>query len=158
MEISLTKSECMVAMSVGSMRNLLAIFDNRRTDYGTGQHWQIHIEGACGEAAVAKALGIHNPWSINNFDGADLGRNIQVRTRSEHHYDLIVRASDKNNDVFVLVTGKAPHYQAHGWMFGGAAKQDEWLKDYGNHGPAWFVPQDALAPLCDIPEGSIHGT
>lgn len=107
----------------------------------------VHRLGAAGELAVAYALDI--PWSagVNTFHGADLGRRLQVRARSKHSYDLIVRSDDNSGDIFVLVTGVPPgELQVHGWIPGEAAKHDRWRQTYGNRPPAFFVPQRVLDP------------
>jgi hypothetical protein len=151
-QIRLTKAETLAASVIGIMRNICALFDGRKTKFGTGKDWHIHIEGACGEMAASKALGIHNPQSINNFTGPDLGSAIQVRTRSQDHYDLIVRPGDNPEEVYVLVTGTAPEYTVRGWIKGQDAQQDKWINDHGGHGSAWFVPQSALSPIEQLPE------
>jgi hypothetical protein len=107
----------------------------------------LHFEGACGEMAFAKATNRYWSGSVDTFRLADIGTAIQVRTRSNHSWDLLVRPSDADDDLFVLVTGWAPDYQVHGWIAGAAAKRPEWLKEYGGRPPAYFVPKDKLKSL-----------
>lgn len=152
--ITLTLPEAYSACVTGVMRNLRSLMRNTETRIGDAT-WQIHCEGACGEMAVAKALNIHNPLTIDNFTGADLGTSIQVRTRSKHYYDLLVREGDGDDQAFVLVTGGCPEYRVHGWMWGRDAKRGEWLKEYGGHPPAYFVPQSELRPLSELPEEAL---
>jgi hypothetical protein len=112
-------------------------------DHGDGEGWSEHIEGACGEIAVAKLLGIFWDGSVNTWKANDLP-GLGVRTRSRHDYDLIVRPSDDDHASWVLVTGRCPHYRVHGWITGAAAKRPEFLKNYGGRPAAYFVPASEL--------------
>ena len=71
----------------------------------------------------------------------------QIKTRSEHWYDLMVRPNGKNDEVFIHVTGEPPHMVIRGWMIGRDAKQPQWMKYYGDRPGAWFVPENALNRL-----------
>lgn len=111
---------------------------------------QISIDGACGEVAFAKAMNFYYSGSVNTYKkGGDVGR-IQVRTSSKHSYDMIIRKYDSDSAAFALVTGKIPEYQVHGWIIAKDAKKPEYLKDYGNRPPAYFVPKHILRPLKDL--------
>ena len=111
--------------------------------------WQLHIEGALGEMAAAKVLGVYWSSSVNGFKHPDVGA-WQVRTRSSHDYDLIVRDSDAPGSRYVLVTGSMGLYRVHGWVYGHEARRKEWRKNHGQHGVAWFVPQAALRPVDEM--------
>ena len=104
MEVTLTKSEASMASHVGWMRHLVSVLKGLEDKNGCDGKWDRHIEGACGELAVAKALGIYWDGSVNTFHSAGDVGNIEVRTRSRHDYDLIVRPSDHLERRFVLVT------------------------------------------------------
>lgn len=154
MKVILDWSELELAAAVGLRRQLSSMRDQREDRYGfSGPGWSIHIEGACGELAVAKAMGRYWNGGVDTFKGpdvpgqaADTG-SIQVRTRSNRDYDLIVRPNDADQDVFILVTGRAPEFEVHGWIRGREAKQEMWLRTYGDRPPAYFVPQAALQRL-----------
>jgi hypothetical protein len=106
-----------------------------------------NINGALGEVAVARYLGLPLPLSVNTFHNVpDLPPDIEVRWRGKSHYDLIIRPNDKPGRRYVLVTGRRPTYTVHG-CFTKEAVCDEWIRDYAGIGPAWFVPQAALYPL-----------
>ena len=110
--------------------------------------WQIHIEGACGELAASKALGVQWPGSVDTFkSGDDVPGGWQIRTRSRMDYELIVRPDDPDDALFLLVLGVAPHYVVKGWITGREAKRKEWSRSYGDRPAAYFVPHDALTPL-----------
>lgn len=116
--------------------------------------WHSHIEGAAAELAVAKYLNCHFPASVNTFKGADLGKNIQVRARepnAKYPPQLIIRPTDQDDEVFVLVVGASPNWEIIGGIVGRDGKRPEWIKDPGNKGPAYFVPKHYLKPLSQLP-------
>ena len=108
--VTLNWNECLLAHQIGGMRQIAAMKAGREDRYGfEGAGWNLHIEGAGGELAVCK----HKFWywkaSINTFKGeADIGDWIEVRTRSRHDYELIVRPDDNLDRLYVLVTGVMP--------------------------------------------------
>jgi hypothetical protein len=149
--ITLTSSEMMIAAICGVMRQITNLRDGRRDAYGCQKDgaWQIHIEGACGEMAVARYLGVYYNGNIGNLRASDAGR-VQVRTRSRDNYDLIVHPEDNDNVPFVLVTGTAPTYILRGWLLGIDAKQKEYWIDPAGGRPAYFVPQHYLNPMDEL--------
>jgi hypothetical protein len=150
MQITLTWHELMAASLVGVMRQVSSLKDGRQHIAGmTGIGWDTHIEGACGEAAVAKALGIYWGCHCNNFSGDDLP-GIQVRTARKTDAALVIRPHDDEAARWVLVTGQAPIFCVRGWILGRDGKRQEWLADYGGRPPAYFVPQEELRPLEEL--------
>lgn len=136
-----------MASDVGRMRHLASLKAGRKDAYGyDGLGWSEHIEGACGEMALAKCLGIYWDGSVNSFKSEDLP-GIQIKTRSREDYELIVRPADSRESAYVLVTGKCPSYEIKGWIRGDDAMKDEWLQSHGGRPPAYFVPHLALRPL-----------
>ena len=152
-EITLKDYELVQAATTGGLRNIGAIKRGYESNIA-GKEWQAHIEGACGELAVAKAMGRYWGGSINTFKhGGDIdSTGWEVRTRSDHNHDLIVRDTDPDGRVFILVTGRSPTFRVHGWIESGDAKREEWLQDHGGHGPAYFVPKEHLLKLGDLNE------
>lgn len=150
MDITLNWVEATVASEVGRMRHLKSLKDGRQDAYGfDGDGWTEHIEGATGEMVVCKALGIYWNCTIDAFDECDLP-GMQVRTRSRHDYELIVRPDDKEDAKWVLVTGKCPSYRVVGWINGVDAKNEAWLHGHGGRPPAYFVPHWALRPISEL--------
>lgn len=148
-EVSLSPVEMQHAAMVGALRQIESIRLRLRDQFGADPDnaWSIHIEGAAGEMAAAKALGRYWTMPVNTFkDGGDVGP-LQIRTRPRHYNELIVRPGDRDTDTFILVTGRAPQFRVHGYITGGQAKRRCWLHDYGGRPPAYFVPQSALHPL-----------
>lgn len=145
--------EVAAAVTVGVQRHLASLRRGSRDAHGwTGRDgWGDHIEGACGERAAAKAMGLYWDGSVNVFERSDLvgrdGVGIQVKTRSKDEWDLIVRPGDSDAQRFVLVTGTVPTYRVWGWILGRDAKRSQWAVDYGNRPTAYFVPKDALRPV-----------
>lgn len=137
------------AALVGVSRNVEALRKSLTNKMPTNQRdWDIHILGALGECAFAKATNRYWNGSVNTFkSGGDIGECIQIRTRSKHSYDLIVRDEDKDGDVFVLVTGGPLEFRVQGWIRAADAKRREYRANYGNYGEAYFVPKDELRPI-----------
>lgn len=142
--------EIRFAAQVGLERNLQAMREGKTPSAAFSTRdgeWEIHVRGACGEMALAKALNRYWSGSINRYGSSgDVGR-IEVRTRSRHDYDLLIRPGDADGSRFVLVTGTAPDYLVHGWYLAGEAKQDKWLANHGDRTPAYFVPRASLKPI-----------
>lgn len=137
-----------MASEVGRMRKLASLKNGNKHTHGfDGIGWSEDIEGACGELAVAKFLGIYWNGSVNTFKAPDLPNGIQVRTRSKHDYDLIVRTGDPDNERFILVTGRCPEFRIQGWLYGRDAKQDQFRQTFGGRPEAFFVPVDHLNPM-----------
>jgi hypothetical protein len=148
--VKLTWHEAAMASHVGWMRQLAAVKAGKQDRHGyDGEGWSEHIEGACGEMAVAKLLGIFWDGSVNTWKASDLP-GLQIRTRSRHDYDLIVRPSDDSDSRWVLVTGRCPEYRVHGWISGASAKRPEFLKTYGGRPAAYFVPASKLRRMNEM--------
>jgi len=150
--VELKSYELAQACQTGYMRHIKAIeagYDQDRGIEREANHWQRHIEGACGEIAVAKAMKVYWGGGISTFDAhGDIdGTGWEVRTRSKHGHDLILRHGDKDDRKYILVTGTAPKYEVHGWILGADAKQQKYLKFVQQIGRAFFIPQQDLQTL-----------
>lgn len=111
--------------------------------------WDLDINGACGELAVAKALGMYWPASINSFHKPDL-EGIQVRlSRSERPY-LIVQKNESPEDKFVLVTGTVPHFRVIGWAFGRQVKNPLHLTSFQGRPEVYALPLSQLTPIMEL--------
>ena len=151
-KITLNKNQLKVGARTGSFRHIESLEKGLKHKHGKPEdkNWEDHIEGACGEYAAALALReIYEP-TVNTFKAPDLLSGYQVRTRSRHYYDLIVRKNDSDDEIFILVTGQAPNYVVRGWLHGCDAKKEEWFKDYGNRPPAYFVPESELHSIEEL--------
>lgn len=150
-EITLAWHEYAMASEIGRLRQLTSVRRGSADNHGfNGLGWSEHIEGACGEMAVSKFLGVYWDGGIDTFKNADIGARIQVRTRSSHSYELIVRPDDYDDDIYVLVTGKCPKYRIQGFTYGSAAKKKEYLQTHGNRPAAYFVPNSKLSDIYQL--------
>jgi hypothetical protein len=154
MIVTLEDFEMDIANFVGHRRQEEAekkgLPDKHGFEGGTAEGTHIHCCGAVAEFAVGKALDIHWGGSVNTFKrGGDVGH-FQVRYRSQEHYQLIVRADDRDEDIFILVRGTPPTLDVVGWLTGKDAKNPEWVRRYGGRPPAFFVPDDQLKPTVDL--------
>lgn len=152
MNIILEKHEVLMAAFVGAQRRTNSMFMGATHLAGyKGDAWSNDIQGAAGEVAVAKALNKY--WEgATAYDPqkCDVGGYIDVRTRSQHNYDHLIRPADKDHVPQVLVTGMVPNFVLRGWLYGGEAKREEWLQGHGGRDPAYFVPQRCLRSIPEL--------
>ena len=150
----LTTSELMVAAYVGSARNVQSLMQGWTPAAGVGlcNTWTPNIEGAAGEMAVAKGLGMYWRPIIGDNHSDDVGP-YQVRTNvSRKHDDLCLRPRDRIDRVFIGVLSFLPEFEIVGWITGGDGKQDCWLRDGSADRPqCYYVPRAALAPMSSLP-------
>ncbi len=143
-EVRLTSAQMLIAAQVGVQRQVQNLSRNNQDVYGASKlaGWQMHIEGAMGEFALAKHLGIFwdgkGEWRMRDVGDFD------VRTRSKDYYDLIVHDGDEDDRFIYLLTGVNGRYKVHGGMYAREAKQEKYWKDPAGGRPAYFVPQRDL--------------
>lgn len=149
-QITLKPAEYFHAAYAGFFRQATNICRGRVDAYNfNGNGYDVHVLGAIGEYVVARTLGIF--WSgPGTLRASDVGRHIQVRTRSRHDYELIVHPNDEDDAPFVLVTGQGLDYVVHGWIMGRDGKQREWWNDPARGRPAYFVPHTALRAMEEL--------
>ena len=144
MNIKLTLAEIQIAAQVGIQRQLQNLKNGACPAYGAGNRndWQLHVEGAMGEMALAKHLGVY--WDgKGKMRAPDVGE-CDVRTRSKHSYELIVHDRDNDDRYIYLLTGTNGDYRLHGGIYARDAKQKRYWKDPAGGRPAYFVPQSDL--------------
>ena len=158
MRVELKKYEVYMAAEVGIRRHLISMDSPVSNMVGNKNYnWKTHIDAACAELSVAKALNIYWDGSVNKFkkDGPDLPPDIEVRTTEHANGHLILRDGDKNfcNEWrFVLVVGEAPVFKLIGWIYChegillGKEMDDD--KDWSS----WWISQDNLRPISEMPE------
>lgn len=142
-----------MAAQVGIRRQVEALKKNLPNRHGyEGDGWSIHIRGAIGELAVAKAMGWYWDGSVNTFHTRpDVGR-VEVRNRSNPKHALIHRPDDDPSKAWVLVSGTAPYLWVRGWMPGADCRQSGWWEKHGDRPYAWFVPIEELHPMKELRE------
>ena len=132
--ITLTLEEWLHAATVGCKRQIDGLLRNREPGHGAStkaQHesgWYWNINGACGEKVVAKWLGADWDGSFGDLGAGDVGL-IEVRTTSDHDYPLPLHPTDKDNSVYILVTGLGPTWQIQGYIMGSRGKQPAYFHD-----------------------------
>lgn len=147
MIVRLTTWEALQAAQVGCMRNVENIKLGRLARYGAGDRgrgdFQLHIDGAMGELAVAKALGIF--WSGKGaFRGPDVGADIQVRS-SDGGRSLILHTDDPDDSLFYFVR-RIDHgleFEVSEPVRGRDGKRQEYWRTDVPH-PAFFCPVTPL--------------
>ena len=146
MFIRLTPSEMMTAAHIGIMRQVQNLKKLRIDAYGakTNLGWQIHIEGAMGECAVAKALGCYWSGAIGVLNAGDVGE-VQVRTTTHKNGRLILHKLDPLNCYYVLAIGENGEYEMAGYLWGKNGMNDKhWEDPTGTNRFAYFVPREEL--------------
>jgi hypothetical protein len=152
--VELAWFEVAIGSEVGRLRQLNAMKKGSKPSHSYNREpWADHINGACGELAVAKALGIYFPGSVGTYGQPDLPHQIQVKTRSEHWQELALRETDNSQHRYVLVTGKAPSFRLVGWAQGNQFRIPQYRKYMDeNRPPAWVIPHEALWPISSLVE------
>ena len=145
----MTWDELMMVCAVGNLRHIENIRgpNKRKSSYTKLGPYQAHIEGCCGEYALAQMLGL--PWKgKGGFGGVDLGKDIEVRTTAFMGPGLCVTVKEKDPDDarVYLVRGFDGDYEAMGWINAGKAREhDEWIYRKHNNGKTdWWVPVEHL--------------
>lgn len=148
LEIVLTPEELTVGATIGIQRRIRSMQAGRKNNHGYGGEsaWDVDIEGACAELAVAKAINRYWQAGIDTFKGGDVGH-LQVRMSKRRDASLIIRKDDPDEQIYFLVTGESPKFQIRGWIRAGDAKDPRFLREPNGRELAWFVPQTALKPV-----------
>lgn len=151
--VLLEPHEFLQAALVGVMRQMHNLKHGRADRYGASPDdaWRYHIEGACGELALAKHLRTYWNGALGNLKAADVGSKFEVRTRSQHTYDLPLHPTDVSDHCYVLITGRAPRMALRGWCWGHEGMLDRWWSDPAGGRPAFFVPRGELHSIATLP-------
>jgi hypothetical protein len=98
------------------------------------------------EMVVARYLGVKDfEPTINTFKNqADVGSSIEVKHTSWKDGHLIVKPSDRDSDIAVLVVGESPNYLIIGWIPVVVAKSPRYKSDQSN---SYWVSQINLQPI-----------
>lgn len=148
--VVLTWPELFQAAMVGAMRQASNLRDGLKDRYGADptRAWDFHVEGACGEMAVAKYLGEYWSGAVGNRNARDVG-GYQVRTSAYAEAPLMLHPSDPDDQPFVLVVGRAPRLRIVGYLPEArlGKRQEYWRDPAGLGRQAYCVPQEHLKPL-----------
>jgi len=155
-KIELTPTEFLQAALIGMLRLLKNKLRGRFNSYGSENNpdrWGDHIEGACGEMAVAKFFNVFWSGNMDDFLAVDVNIErflIEVRTVDVEKKRLRLHPKDDDNRVCILVMGKAPKFKIKGWILAKDGKQDKYWEDPGTGRPAFFVPQSELKSIEEL--------
>lgn len=138
----------MLAAQAGVMRTVQNLVQGASGAHGAAtDDWSMSIEGALAEWAASKALGIHWPGK-GQMRGADAG-NLQIRSTRHDAGHLMLHPGDRDEDVFVLMVGRAMTWQPKGWVRAEEGKQQQfWRTDMRS--PCFMVPQEQLHPMVTL--------
>jgi len=152
LKIRIKEYEALLAAAVGSRRRIQSLYAGHKSK-GLGEGgFDIDVQAAAAEMAVAKALDIYWDGSVGTFKSkADIGLNIEVR-HSIKGPSLIIRPGDQRNSVYIYVEGKLPDYEVKGYMTYEEAEEnkEKYWKNPGGKGRVWFVPPSDLHPITDL--------
>ena len=147
--------EFLEAVLVGAMRRASHLLKKAGYDrYGWDPKidpWGADIEGACAEKLVAKALDRYFVGTIGGPDsGADVG-DIGVGSTTRENGCLIIHDGDRDDQVFVLVVGRAPNQRIAGWARAYDAKLPAYWREVktedGKSRGAYYMPQEKLTKV-----------
>jgi hypothetical protein len=145
-EVILSREEMLQAAIVGVRRRVESLyrnfFNNKRS--GRDDDWKNDVEGAAGEAAAAKGLGLKWNAGVNTPEDPDIGNRTEARQTvltPDMRPHLFIRDRDTNDDrLYILVSGEHGIYKLLGWMRCGDAKIARWRRT-----DCWMVPAGLLS-------------
>lgn len=153
-KIELTNVELLIASQVGAMRRVASIQRHLTNQKQSNKsQWEIDIDGAAAEMAVAKYLNVYWLPTVNAGKAADVS-GFQVRSTTREYGSLIIRENDVKNEKYILVISQAKTFIIVGWIWCDEGKQEKFWKTKDENGlPAWWVPQSELKPMETINGG-----
>jgi len=166
--VILTPAELSIGSTVGLQRQLKCLqrsksgnnLENYREQWGNPGSkglWGNSIEGALGEFALAKYLGVY-PTGISGYDATDVGDHYEVRTRPHPKDNLFMKKKDKKDKYYVLVIGAYGVYELKGWISAPEVfYHDEWYhNNNGRTSESYWVPDEALNDIGSLPKDLCH--
>ena len=151
--IELSSEDVALGLSIGNLRHQEALRQGRADQHGLGSrgHRQSreHELGALGELSVARLWGVDWPAHVNTYKSVPDLQQYEIRTRSQLHYELLIRKDDPNETPFILVhLVMFPHsFNVTGWLDSSEGKRDCFLKTHGGREAAYFIPTYLLKDL-----------
>jgi hypothetical protein len=149
--VELNRHEVLAAAVGGCQRRVTSMEVARPQFYGADERnnfWQIDIQGAIAEFAVAKAFDKY--WepatdkSLKSLPG-DVGF-YQIRSTAHKTGQLIVHERDADDVPFILAIVAEPHVKLAGYLYGGEAKEIGEKRKYG----CTWVTQDKLRSVTEL--------
>jgi len=154
--VPLTWHEIVQATTVGCMRQIDSL--KKKSKQGNNRpnkdNWTPHIEGACGELAVAKHCKGYWPGTVGNPDAPDVCINgvwYEVKTNcSRGKTDLIAMEKDTDVRPYIGVLCYLPDFYITGWLPADKVKIQKWWREGDPHRWAHFVPAGELRSINDL--------
>lgn len=155
--LTLRPFESHMAGNVGLARNLSSIMKGHKHDpplLNNSYAWMNHVEGAGAECTVAKHTGKFWDGSFGTFtEKPDVGPyHVKWVMRKNGRLRIPLKRPPDALAIFVLVRGSMPDYEMVGWLRAGEGMKDEYIDDPNNRGAEYFVNQDLLHDMADLPD------
>jgi len=143
--VRLEAHEIRIALNYGSERHLDDILSGRKNVYGArpDDGPEPDWKGALGEMVLAKDLGLHWNGSLGDLTADDVGV-LQVRYTPHDNGCLRMHKRDKDDRIYILVTGRGPEFTIHGYLRGRTAKTFPETDRYRTGRPAIWIEKDKL--------------
>lgn len=143
--VSLTRAELLQAALAGVMRGIEDIGVGHKYGADASKGWDMTIEGAFAECALAKHLGLY--WAGKGaMREPDVGGIVDVRATRYETGKLIIHPDDPDDRPVFLLTGKDGKYRVRGWLVAGDGKKLKYWEELQPGRPAWCIPQIDLRP------------
>lgn len=151
MQVILPTSLVMQAANIGVLRQVSNIQERRKERYGAKPEydWQNHVQGCLGEFIVARTLGLFWDGKLGDLSTGDVGK-LEVRTTAKDKGDLVLHDYDRDNSIFILVTGCNDRFNIRGWILGSIGKTVGVWESRNNRPPAFWVKQKQLRSFEEI--------
>ena len=142
--------ECLRGLNGGE--SVVSDYEKNNNQVGSGGLWQNHIEGAMGEFAVAKYLGLYGLMERSN-DHPDVGEHYEVRTRSLRYQELFIKKDEKEDKYYILVQGSYGRYTICGWIsaYEVFTHRDWYHNNEGKTSMRYWVPHEFLHSIETLP-------
>ncbi len=152
--VQLTPAQRAEAERLGHHKHDKSEREGRRADWYDGTERNNHADGVGAEMAHSELVGKAFEFRIDNFKGADVLSNTEVRSTKCTWFAVKVKDRDKDHRIVVAYRQHSKHtYEAMGWITARDAKRPEWKSDPGDRGkPAYFVPQQFLNSIDTLPK------
>jgi hypothetical protein len=146
--ITLNPDEIQYGANVGIMRSMDSIRGGfNKPSFYQKRDWNVDIEGALAEMAMAKMLNVYWDGHIKSFKNADIDGQFQIKSTNHRNGSLVFRPADKEVYTYILVITDCPHYTIVGGISGRRAVKFP-LKPADSKGPeARWISQNDLTSI-----------
>ena len=142
-KVTLTQYEMVTAAMAGVFRHAENMANGVKDRHCANEKngWQVHIDGALAECALAKWIDRY--WEGKGTrGGSDVGP-YDVRHAISDNLRLIIHDYDPDQRIFFFVTGSNGQYAVQGGIRAiDGKKKQYWWADAPS--PAYFIPKDRL--------------